>query len=200
MPMHTVQVDDEVFSFVQKHAAPLVDTFNSALRRQLPITGRGTGAAAPSTDDVGYEPPTGTPQALSQILKVMRRMHVLGESRKEATKQVANSLGVAVQTVIDKYTRQLGINAVWFDRLLIPSNRGDLRKLLQSKFPEHAGAIDEFLTGSALSQQKMPDQEHPLDAAARLFGRHGGTDLAIPARGGAPHKPAPDFDRAEDER
>lgn len=35
--MHTIEVDDDVFSVLQKHARPFVDTPNSTLRRLLEI-------------------------------------------------------------------------------------------------------------------------------------------------------------------
>ena len=35
MGFHKVEVDDEVFQYVKGHAEPLVDTFNSVLRRLL---------------------------------------------------------------------------------------------------------------------------------------------------------------------
>jgi negative regulator of replication initiation len=38
MKFHKVEVDSEVFQYVQAHAEPLVDTFNSALRRLLLVS------------------------------------------------------------------------------------------------------------------------------------------------------------------
>jgi hypothetical protein len=38
MRMFQVVGDEEVFKFIKSHAEPLVDTFNSTLRRFLPIS------------------------------------------------------------------------------------------------------------------------------------------------------------------
>ena len=40
MRFQQVEIDEEVFQFVKRHAEPLVDTFNSALRRLLPLDGK----------------------------------------------------------------------------------------------------------------------------------------------------------------
>ncbi|MFE5330802.1 hypothetical protein ACFRCG_30885 [Embleya sp. NPDC056575] len=34
-PMRTIEIDDEVFAYLQRHSEPLVDTPNDVLRRQL---------------------------------------------------------------------------------------------------------------------------------------------------------------------
>ncbi len=47
MPM--IQVDDEVFAYIQKAAIPLVDDANSALRRMFGLTSNGESRAAPPT-------------------------------------------------------------------------------------------------------------------------------------------------------
>ena len=38
MRYHQVEVDSDVFKYVKEHAEPLVDTFNSTLRRLLPLS------------------------------------------------------------------------------------------------------------------------------------------------------------------
>jgi len=38
MEYHKVEVDDDIFQYVKSNAEPLVDTFNSALRRLLLTT------------------------------------------------------------------------------------------------------------------------------------------------------------------
>src|SRR5215467_7673413 len=102
--MHNVEVDDEVFAFVQTHAEPLVDTFNSALRRILAsrktMIGQGPApATSSSTGGDAYEVPPGTPQALIQILEVVRLVHSGTHTRTGATKQAATKLRVFPQTV-----------------------------------------------------------------------------------------------------
>lgn len=196
--MHKVEVDDEVFAFVQKHAEPLVDSFNSALRRVL-ASGqtmvsrtRAVSASSPITAIGGHGASLGMPQALGQTLDVMRLVLSGRASRRGATQQVARERGVALQTVIDKYTRQLGLTAVQFDRLLLPERWEELRKLLHSKFPEHVDEVDQVV-GIGVAGQETPHGEHLVDIAERMFGPEHGVELAIPRRGTAPPRPLPDF-------
>jgi len=193
--MHNVEVDDEVFAFVQKHAEPLVDTFNSALRRILASSRQtmiGEGRTIPATSSglggEAYQFPPGTPQALLQILEVVRLVCSGFDTRMGATKQVANKLRVFPQTILDKYTRQLGLAAAEFDRLLAPERCEELRSLLHSKFLGHVDVVDQVLGASVTSHR-----EHLVDIAERIFGPGHGVELAIPRRGTAPHKPLPDF-------
>ena len=201
--MHKVEVDDEVFAFVQQHAEPLVDDFNSALRRIL-APGRGTAGhkqplVATSDGRAGYQAPPGTPQALVQILDIVRLVRDGTQSRIGATQQVAKKRGLAVQTVLDKYTRQLGLEAAQFDRLLAPERSEDLRKLLHSKFRDHIDAIDEVLSAGNVGQNK-PARENLVDIVARFFGPEHGAELEIPHRGTVPHRAPPDFSKSEYEQ
>lgn len=192
-PMRTVEVDDEVFAIVQREAVPLVDSFNSALRRILgTVVGKGPPAFEASSVPGGQmcEIPPGTPQALRQILDVVRLVRSRGHTRREATRQVAAMLGVAPQTVIDKYTRQLGLTAAQFDRLLGAERRDELQMLLRGKFPEHGDTIDRDLG-------KKAHKEHLLDIADRLFGPEHGTELPIPRRGTGPERLPLDFTKFE---
>src|SRR5215469_14624155 len=202
MPMHNVEVDDEVFAFVQTHAEPLVDTFNSALRRILASgkttigEGRTVPATSSGTGGEAYQFPPGTPQALLQILEVVRLVRSGADTRMGATKQVANNLRVFPQTILDKYTRQLGLAAAEFDRFLAaPEGCEELRSLLHSKFSGHVDAVDQVLGASVTSRR-----EHLVDIAERIFGPSNGVELAIPRRGTAPHRRLPDFLQPEHNR
>ncbi len=154
MRMHEVEVDDDVFALVKKHAEPLVDDFNSALRRLLRIQG-GEGRDL-STSDVeagpnnGHHPipivPRGAPKALRQILEVILLVRGGAYARTDATRFVAKQHRVAVQTVNDKYGRQLGMTADQFDRLLEREDVGELTKALISKFPSYEKTIKDALT------------------------------------------------------
>lgn len=140
MPMHQVEVDDEVFAFVKSHAEPLVDSFNSALKKLL-ITAK--------TPDVSEAPgsrsfPGGTPEALRQILEVVQLVRS-GSRRTAATQHVARRYAVATATVQDKYARQLNLSTHQFDRLLDQDDLGDLDMLLKSKFPKHGDVIASWL-------------------------------------------------------
>jgi len=152
MGFHQVEVDDDVFQFVKGYAEPLVDTFNSALRRLLlpsdtqsqkdqtleKIPPFGTSAGLPSV-------PQHLPQALRHILEVVRLVRGGAYTRTTATQYVARQYKVFPQTVLDKYCRQLNLTASQFDRLLEESGLVELRKRLNTKFSGHAQAIDEVL-------------------------------------------------------
>jgi hypothetical protein len=149
MRFHQVKVDDEVFQFVQAHAKPLVDDFNSALRRLLALSN----ASLQRRPDVirGPRPgvlrslPNGTPIALRHILEVTHLVRSGAYSRTGATQFVARQHNVFPQTVIDKYGRQLGLTASQFDRLVEQEHPSELRTLLKAKFPDHNDLIDQFL-------------------------------------------------------
>lgn len=149
---HQVEVDDEVFSYVQQHAEPLVDNFNTTIKRLLGLTVKGPGSQ-PSlskgqpTPIPGLELPRETPQALRQILEVAYLVSKRGESRTDATRIVARTRHVAPQTVLDKYCRQLDLTAADFDRLLDEPQLTSLRTKLHRKFPEYSGVVDDILSG-----------------------------------------------------
>lgn len=151
MRMHQVEVDEEVFSLVKKSAEPLVDTFNSVLRRLLLEDPRGRvkspSRSATTSSGGGQIPslPNGIPQALRQILAVAQLVRGGAYSRTAATQFVAKYHHVAPQTVLDKYCRQLGLTANRFDRLLEQDPMVDLPQILRSKFPEHAQVINAAL-------------------------------------------------------
>jgi hypothetical protein len=145
MKTHQVEVDDEVFQAVQRHAEPLVDSFNTAIRRLLALDGTIRGAKPPSasrqSDDLI---PRGTPEALAQVLEVAHLV-IGGVSRTDATRDVARKRQITQQSVNDKYGRQLGLTATQFDRLLDEPERKGLRKLLIEKFPGHRELIHHVL-------------------------------------------------------
>jgi hypothetical protein len=152
MRFHQVEVDDEVFQFVKRHAEPLEDNFNSALRRLLPLKGPNVRKTSfkleANTKKNGSIPsiPSGTPQALRQILEVVHLVRSGAYSRRAATRFVAKEHNVVPQTVIDKYGRQLDMTANRFDRLLEQPDLADLRELLKSKFPEYRDVVEQFLS------------------------------------------------------
>lgn len=146
MRTHQVEVDDEVFAFVKSHAEPLVDTFNTSLRRLLlKKSEQPTRTNAPQAAAGGPAFPGGTPQALRQIIEVAFLVIGGAYTRQSATQAVAKRYQVATQTVLDKYCRQLGLTANQFDRLLEQSGRKELKQLLRTKFPGHGEVIDRNL-------------------------------------------------------
>lgn len=149
MRTHTIEVDDEVFAYLKSQAEPLVDDANKVLRRLLLATRpqRPRSPVLSSSDATNGHPriPAGTPMALREILEVVHRVRTSGSTRRDATRYVAGRLNITIQAVLDKYTRQLGLTASQFDRLLEADRVGELRSLLKQKFRAHADVIDDIL-------------------------------------------------------
>lgn len=148
MAMHMIEIDDDVFAYLKSQAEPLVDDANKVLRRLL-LTGRspaGRGAViSRSNGHDGPRIPAGTPMALREVLEVVHHVRASGTTRRGATRYVARKLKITSQSVLDKYTRQLGLTASQFDNLLEPERVGELRSLLKRKFRSHGEAIDAVL-------------------------------------------------------
>ena len=143
MKMFPIEIDENVWYYLQKHAEPFIDTPNSVLRRLL--LGTSTQAAekdeAPAIPSITVE---GTPKSLSQILEVIYEIEINGYSRTEATNRVAENRGTAPQTVTDKYCRQLGKKAYEIDHLLAEPGYRLFKELLKSKFSSHQQIIDTY--------------------------------------------------------
>jgi negative regulator of replication initiation len=149
MRMHKIDVDQDVFDYLKNNAEPFTDTPNDVLRRLLLGNERKVTDFSPRYGEtVSKNPPpvpAGTPKALEHILQVVYLTHFLSISRSKATKNVAVMHGVATQTVLDKYCRQLGITAAEFDRLLSETGLIGLKKKLYSKFNGHREVINNYL-------------------------------------------------------
>jgi hypothetical protein len=152
MRFHQVEVDDDVFLFVKAHAEPLVDTFNSTLRRLLLVSYQQPPSKIPEKNAVQSAPVAllpstfkHLPQALQHILEVVRLVRDGSYSRTAATQYVARQYKVFPQTVLDKYCRQLGLTASQFDKLLEESSHNELKKMLKTKFSDYSSEIDELL-------------------------------------------------------
>jgi negative regulator of replication initiation len=149
---HKVEVDSEVFQYVQAHAEPLVDTFNSALRRLLLVSDQESDK--PKNQDVSPPQSNGllpnlsgqTPQALRHTLEVAYLVRGGSYDRPSATQFVAKLYNVLPKTVLDKYCRQLNLKAREFDRLLEQPDLKDLKGILTSKFPDYGQVIEETLS------------------------------------------------------
>ena len=92
---HQVEVDDEVFAFVQSHAEPLIDTFNTSLRRLLPLVPAKEGTASSVAKSARSERPVfpgGTPKALKQIIEVALLVRGGAYDRTSATHVVADRI------------------------------------------------------------------------------------------------------------
>jgi len=149
---HKVEVDDDIFQHVKAHAEPLVDTFNSVLRRLLlgptPIKSKSIKKDVGNTRTDGVLPNLSrqTPEALRHTLEVAYLVLGGAYNRTEATQFVAKLHQVFPQTVLDKYCRQLNLKARDFDRLLDQPELSELKKILKTKFPDFQSIIDETLS------------------------------------------------------
>ncbi|MCD6534643.1 MAG: hypothetical protein J7L25_11320 [Deltaproteobacteria bacterium] len=155
MQFHKVEVDDEVFQYVKNNAEPLVDTFNSTLRRLLlgsnlkrdiSISEK---VGLPRSEGVLPNLPRQTPEALRHTLEVAFLVIGGAYDRPAATQFVAKQHHVFPQTVLDKYCRQLNLKAREFDRLLDQPELSELKKILTSKFPDYQNVIEDTLSDLA---------------------------------------------------
>ena len=144
--MHSVDIDDEVYDYLKSKAEPFKnppDTPNSVLRRLLL---KEDNSRIMNVDDMSDPFPGGTPMALKQILMVINLVDSKGLSRLQATHKVANYYRIALQTVIDKYTRQLNLTTAEFDRLLTESDRSNLARQINNKIPGYDKLIAQYLS------------------------------------------------------
>ena len=143
MKMHTIEIDDNLWSYLQKHAEPFVDTPNSVLNRILFNTSQ-----APSPPNREPKIPgvsiQGIPKYLAQILEVVYEMEVNGYSRTEATKRVAHNRGTSPQTITDKYCRQIGKKAQEIDQLLSEPGYEGFKEILKGRFDAHQQVIESY--------------------------------------------------------
>lgn len=143
MKMYTIEIDEKVWGYLQKHAEPFIDTPNSVLNRIL----FGASKESEEQECVSTIPSLkiqGMPKSLSQILEVIYEMEVNGHSRTEATKRVAKKRRTSPQTVTDKYCRQIGKKAHEVDRLLSETDYKQFKALLKQKFVDHQQVIDTY--------------------------------------------------------
>ena len=150
MKMYPIEIDERLWSYLQKHAEPFVDTPNTVLNRLL----LGTSKEASEPASVSANPSVsikGIPKSLSQILEVIYEMEINGHSRTEATNRVAQKRGTASQTITDKYCRQIGKKAQEIDQLLSEPGYGAFKALLKNKFSAHQQIIDTYFESLVLS-------------------------------------------------
>ena len=143
MKMHTIEIDANLWSYLQKHAEPFVDTPNSVLNRLLFDT---SNPSSPSEDESKIPAVSiqGIPRSLAQILEVVYEMEANGHSRTEATKRVAHNRGTSPQTITDKYCRQIGKKAQEIDQLLSEPGYEGFKEILKGKFDAHQQVIESY--------------------------------------------------------
>ena len=160
MKMYPIEIDENIWHFLQQNAEPLVDTPSSVLNRLLFGMEARKEEAAPL-----FSIPTvsiaGLPKSLSHILEVVYEMEVNGYTRTQATNRVAKTSGAAPQTITNKYCRQLGKRAHEIDELLNEPGYKNFKNLLTSKFEDHREIIamyfDSMLSDSDDANFVAPD-------------------------------------------
>ncbi len=147
MKIQKIEVDEEIYQFLQDNAKPFIDTPNLVLRRLL-LRKEENAMKVDSTSAVGelHSFSDGVPRALSQILEVIYLVKRNGLSRIDATHMVARKMGITPQAVIDKYDRQLNKKAFEIDRLLRDANLSELKSLLRQKFTHYGVVIEDFFS------------------------------------------------------
>ena len=140
--MYEIEVDEEIYDFLKKHAEPFKDTPNSVLRRYLPLRSDKVEIKDSTTVKISSQFPPSVPNALAEILEMIILVKKEGLSRVEATHTVADLRGIKTQSVIDKYCRQLGKRAYEIDELLMTANMNEFKKLLVERFPYHSKVVE----------------------------------------------------------
>ena len=134
-----IDIDREVFNFLQERAEPFIDTPNTVLRREL-----GIDKGIIVKKEVSHEIQNNIPAGLDQILKVIFLIKVKGLSRNHATRTVARENSIYPQTVIDKYCRQLTLDTRQFDILMNETGLTELKNILLNKFSNYKSVIDDY--------------------------------------------------------
>jgi len=142
MRYYEIKIDEKVWEYLKKNAEPFEDTPNTVLNRLLFATENRNELQVIEKKPLNLK--VGIPKALSQILEVIYEIRINGRTRTEATNIVAQKNDTATQTVIDKYTRQLGKKAFQIDMLLGEKNLHVFKSLLTNKFLNFHNFIDDF--------------------------------------------------------
>jgi hypothetical protein len=143
MKMHLIEIDEKIWSHLQKNAEPFVDTPNSVLSRLL------FGEEEKKDEETAlFSIPTvsiqGLPKSLEQILEVVYEIEVNGYSRTQATNRVAKKRGTAPQTITAKYCRQLGKKAHEIDELMAEPGYAGFKDLLKGKYSAQREIIEMY--------------------------------------------------------
>jgi len=164
MQYYTIEIDEDIWNYLQKSAEPFVDNPNSVLRKLL--LGPSGKAKIGETRWLGERPSFihNMPKALSQVLEVIYEVKKMGRSRPKATNIVAKRNNTAPQTIIDKYCRQLNKRAFEIDQLLQEPGMSEFKMILKNKFSNQTNVIDSFFDSLPdVAEIILPEREvaHP---------------------------------------
>jgi len=168
MKKYTIEIDEIIMNYLKQKAEPFVDTPNTVLHKLL--FKNSINQHGPKHRSYTYSKHD-KPKALSQILEVITEVVVNNNSRPEATRIVAARNGTAVQTIIDKYCRQLGKTASEVDMFLGEPSLEKFRSILTNKFPNHndliASFFDDLREDEAKKEQIIQNQNFNHDPSDR---------------------------------
>jgi len=156
MKQHTIEVDEIIMNYLKKKADPFVDTPNTVLHKLL----FGNNKIHKEPSPLIYNSFKSIPKALSQILEVIEEVVKNEFSRPEATTIVANRNDTALQTIMDKYCRQLGKTAIEVDMLLSEPKLEGFRTILTKKFSNHIDVITTFFDDLNKGEENMNQQKN----------------------------------------
>ena len=151
MKMYKIEVDEEVYRFLQSKAEPFIDTANSILRKLL--LGSTTSPARGKSRLESLDIPRRIPDGLGHILEVAYLVSKYSMDRTEATREVAERHNIMYPTVADKYTRQLDKAAHDIDTMLDEPKFSQLKRTLEEKYHMYSDYINEFF--NMLESQKQ---------------------------------------------
>lgn len=146
-----IEIDNDVYHFLQSKAVAFQDTPNSVLRRLLidkdnNIPTKSSSANALSLPKFSYS----IPSALQQILELVFLIKVRNMARDEATSYIAKNRDIAYQSVIDKYCRQLSLTANEVDDML-RTNINKFKEAISKKHYKYSKFIDDFFVKYIIS-------------------------------------------------
>jgi negative regulator of replication initiation len=150
MPKITIEIDEEIYKFLQKQAISFEEKEpNDVLRRLLlkkDIENKNQDLKVfVRKSEINFPVlPGGVPKALEHILQVVYLVKSRKMSRMDSTRYLAKFHKVCPTTIADKYTRQLDLTAGEFDHLVKKENIQSLKNLLHRKFPEHCRALSKY--------------------------------------------------------
>jgi negative regulator of replication initiation len=149
--MQWIEVDEKVYNYLKSHAEPFIDTPNSVLTRLLfGAENQKKSEAVPKVDI------SGVPKALEQTLEVIYFIKIHGQNRTTATKTVAEKQKTMPQTVMDKYCRQLNLNANQIDQLLSEADLAEFKNILQNKFTGYEDVIEMYIENILAESTSIP--------------------------------------------
>lgn len=151
MKKYTIEIDEEVYRFLQSKAEVFVDKDANAVLRRL-LLERNADFSSHTNAVIEFpELPKVIPDALIQLLEVIYLVNK-GEERVNAVKIVAKRHHIQSTTVADKYIRGLHKNANQFDRMLEGKEYSELKRVLKERFKAHGDEIEDFFKKTHVSK------------------------------------------------